>query len=65
MGNSFLPLNTAESVLVALFGLNFKVKGACRCSASGKIHTSDLLKTQVHGRLVNVDEASLQRIQQP
>lgn len=44
MRNSFLPLYTAESVLVALFGLNFKVKGACCCGASGKIHTSDLFK---------------------
>lgn len=65
IGNSFLPLNTAEGVLVALFGLNFKVKGACGCGASGKVHTSDLLKAQVHRGLVNVDEASLQRIQQP
>lgn len=65
MVNGFLPLNTAESVLVALFGLNFKVKGTCGRGASGKVHARDLLKTEVHRRFVNVDEASLQRVQQP
>lgn len=64
MGNGFLPLNAAECVLAALFGLNFKIKGACGCGASGEVHTSDLLEAQVHRRLVNIDEASLQRIQQ-
>lgn len=39
-----IPLNAAECVLVALFGLNLKVEGTCCGGASGKVDTGDLLK---------------------
>lgn len=58
------PFNAAESVLVPLLGLNLKVKGACRGGASGKVDAGDLLETQVNRRFVDVDEASLQRVEE-
>lgn len=58
------PLNAAEGVLIALLGLNLKVKGPRGGGASGKIDAGDLLKAQVHGRLVDIDEASLQGVEQ-
>lgn len=58
------PLNAAEGVLVPLLGLDLKVEGASGGGASGKVDAGDLLEAQVHGRLVHVDEASLQRVEQ-
>lgn len=58
------PFNAAEGVLISLFGLNLKVKGTCSGGASGKVDTWDLLKTQVHRWLVDVDEASLQWVEE-
>lgn len=60
-----VPLDAAEGVLVALFGLDLEVKGARSGGASSEVHTGDLLKAQVHRWLVHVNEAPLQRIQQP
>lgn len=56
------PLDAAEGVLISLFGLNLKVEGPSGGGASGKVDTGDLLEAQVHGRLVDVDEAPLQRV---
>lgn len=58
------PLNAAESVLISLFGLNLKVKGTCCGGASSKVDAGDLLETQVHRRLVDIDEASLQWVEE-
>lgn len=58
------PLNAAEGVLVSLLGLDLKVEGAGGGSASGKVDAGDLLEAQVHRRLVHIDEASLQRIEE-
>lgn len=58
----FSPLDTAEGVLISLFGLNFKVKGPSCGGASSKVDTGNLLETQVYRRLVDIDEASLQRV---
>lgn len=58
------PLDAAEGVLVPLLGLDLKIEGACCGGASGKVDAGDLLKTQVNGRLVDVDEASLQWIEE-
>lgn len=57
------PLNAAEGVLVPLLGLDLKVEGASGGGASGEVDARDLLKAQVHGRLVHVYEASLQRVE--
>lgn len=57
-----LPLDAAKGVLISLFGLNFKVEGPSGGGASSKVDTGNLLETQVHRRLVDIDEASLQRI---
>lgn len=57
------PLNAAEGVLIPLFGLNFKVERASGGGASSKVHAGDLLEAQVHRRLVDIDEAPLQRVQ--
>lgn len=64
LGNT-LPLNVAEGVLVILLGLYFEVKGASGGGSSGEVNAGDLLEAQVNWWLVHVDEASLQRIQQP
>lgn len=58
------PLNVAEGVLVALLGLNLKIKGTSGGGASGKVDAGDLLKAQVHGGLMDVDEAPLQGIEE-
>lgn len=63
MEATFSPLNAAEGVLVPLLGLDLKVEGASGGGASGKVDAGDLLEAQVHGRLVYVDEASLQRVE--
>lgn len=60
----FAPFNTAERVLGALPGLDLKVKGACGGGPSGEIDAGDLLEAQVHGRLVHIYEATLQRVEQ-
>lgn len=57
------PLDAAEGVLVSLFGLNFKVERPCGGGASSKVHAGDLLEAQVHRRLVDIDEAPLERVQ--
>ncbi len=58
------PLNAAEGVLIPLLGLDLKVKGSGRGGASGKVDAGDLLKAQVHGRLVDVDETPLQGVEE-
>lgn len=58
------PLNAAEGVLIPLLGLNLKVKGSRRGGASREVHAGDLLKAQVHGWLVDIDEAPLQRVEE-
>ena len=59
------PLNAAEGILGALLGLNFKVKGMRGGGTVGKVGKGDLVEARVHGRLVDVDKAPLQRVQQP
>lgn len=61
---SIVPFNTAERVLGALLGLNLKVKGSCGGGATGEVDAGDFLEPQVHGRLVYVDEAALQWVEQ-
>lgn len=58
------PLDAAEGVLISLLGLDLKVKGSGRGGASGEVDTGDLLEAKVHGGLVDVDEASLQRVEE-
>lgn len=58
------PLDTAEGVLVPLLGLDLKVKGAGGGGTSGKVNTGDLLKAQVHRRLVDIDKAPLQWVEE-
>lgn len=58
------PLNATEGVLGALLGLNFKVKGASGGGAAGEVDKGDLIEADVHGGLVDVDEAPLQGVQQ-
>lgn len=60
----FSPLNAAEGELISLLGLDLKVKGARCGGASGKVDGGDLLEAQMHGGLVDVDEAPLQRIEE-
>ncbi len=60
-----LPLDVAEGVLVFLLGLDLEVEGAGGGGSSGEVNAGDLLEAQVNRWLVHVDEASLQRIQQP
>ena len=59
------PLNAAEGILGALLGLNFKVKGTRGGGPAGEVDKGDLVEADVHGRLVDVDEAPLQGVQQP
>lgn len=59
------PLDAAEGVLGALLGLDLKVKGAGGGGAAGEVDEGDLIEADVHGGLVHVDEAPLQRVQQP
>ena len=61
----WLPLDAAEGVLVPLLGLDLEVEGARGGGASGEVDAGDLLEAQVDGRLVHVDEAALQRVEQP
>lgn len=61
---SFSPLYAAEGILSALLGLNFKVEGTSRCSATGKVDERDLIKADVHRGLVHIDEAPLQWVQE-
>lgn len=58
------PLDAAEGVLISLLRLNLKVKGPGCSGASGEVHTGDLLEAQVHGGLVDVNEAPLQRVEE-
>ena len=58
------PLYAAESVLVSLLGLDLEVERPCCGGASGEVHAGDLLKAQVNGRLVDIDEASFQRVEE-
>lgn len=58
------PLNAAEGVLISLFGLNLKVKGPGGGGASGEVDAGDLLEAQVHGRFMDIDEASLQGVEE-
>lgn len=59
------PLDAAEGVLRALLGLDLKVEGASGGGATGEVDKGDLVEADVHRRLVDVDEAALQRVQQP
>lgn len=58
------PLYAAEGVLISLLGLNLKVKGTCCGGASSEVDAGNLLETQVHRRLVDVDEASFQWVEE-
>ena len=58
------PLDAAEGILASLLGLYLKVEGSCRGGSSGEVDTGDFLEAQVHGRLVDVDETSLQRVEE-
>lgn len=58
------PLDAAEGVLVSLLGLDLKVEGSGGGGASGEVDAGDLLETQVHRRLVHIDEASLQGVEE-
>lgn len=58
------PLDAAEGVLISLLGLDFKVERARGGGASGKVDAGDLFEAQVYGRLVDVNEASLQRVKE-
>ncbi len=58
------PLNAAERVLISLLGLDLKVKGSRCGGASGEVDAGDLLEAQVHGGLVDIDEAPLQRVEE-
>lgn len=66
MGSSsqLSPLNATEGILSALLGLNFKVKGTRGGGAPGKVDKGDLVEADVHGGLVDVDEAPLQWVEQ-
>lgn len=59
------PLYAAEGVLRALLGLDLKVEGAGGGGPAGEVDEGDLVKADVHGRLVHVDEAALQRVEKP
>lgn len=59
------PLYAAEGVLRALLGLNLEVEGAGGGGPAGKVDEGDLVEADVHGRLVHVDEATLQWVEQP
>lgn len=59
------PLYAAEGVLRALLGLNLKVEGAGGGGPTGKVDEGDLIEADVHRRLVHVDEATLQWVEQP
>lgn len=58
------PLDAAEGVLISLLGLNLKVKGSSCGGTSGEVDARDLLKAQVHGGFVDIDEAPLQGIEE-
>lgn len=58
------PLNAAEGVLISLFGLNLKVEGPGGGGASGEVDAGDLLEAQVHRRFMDIDEASLQGVEE-
>lgn len=57
------PLYAAEGVLRALLGLDLEVEGAGGGGPAGEVDEGDLVEADVHGRLVHVDEATLQRVE--
>ena len=59
----FVLLDAAERVHDTVLGLHLKVERARAAAATRKVDATDLLKTDMHRRLVHVDEAALQRVQ--
>uniref|UniRef100_A0A6B0VER5 Secreted protein n=1 Tax=Ixodes ricinus TaxID=34613 RepID=A0A6B0VER5_IXORI len=60
-----LLLDAAEGVHQPALGLHLEVEGAGAAAAAGEVDAGDLVEAQVHGRLVDVDEAALERVQEP
>lgn len=58
------PLDAAEGVLRALLGLDLKIEGARGGCTPGEVDEGDLIEADVHGGLVDIDEAPLQGIQE-